>query len=786
MSSFGTNVGTLNVGLGADNRKLNEGIKDSEKRLQAFSDKAGKIALGAGAAFAAAGASISKAIDAAGIQRAAELKLETALRNAGRGVDAQVIKDLASSLQKITTFGDEATIEMASMFATFGVGQDTMTTMIPLIQDMSAGLGMDMKGAALLVGKAMTGQASALSRYGIMMSDTQKEIFKTGTEMEKTAALAEILGEKYGGMAEVMAQTASGALGQTSNALGDVWEQVGFILDQPVAEWAQGWTKNFEDIADTLDKMNPDLKAFVANITMFTMKGLGAVTLFATMAVALPKVAKGLHTAAKAMLLFSKRTAIALLAIGPLVLAAAALATSVAAVAGSIGFAQQGGGAHEKAAGLTGDEGFFEKQWKLLKAAIKEGFEPLTDTLKKVKKATEPKAPPPGGGGTGGRIAVVIGEPIINEMQIEDVAVTGLARDTRAQLASREVSPEFAQGMKEAEGQATFLGDQMAVIGSEILSRTPLLKNAIETFTTTLAQTGSPLMAAGAVVLQLATETESFARAMAVINKLMEKAVKVIDLLIRPLLPLVESVAVLAGIILEIVGPIMAMSGGLYLLGKVIQFVADIVLAIASGIAKVWNAIINGLLKILRAIDSVTGGLNSAIQGLRRQRIDINAINREMRVTRSAGSMAQDAVRSMGAQQQQFADGLNDATNELNGSGVTNAPAGFKVALARFNAIVTGMGGGLERPMLTPQDHATSTALGVSRNIYIDAVNVQTDNPAEVGAAVAEESTWLDFASQGRDQPGSVFTGGMFTTIGELRAADKADKFGVMLPAGMR
>ena len=46
-----------------------------------------------------------------------------------------------------------------------------------------------MQSMANLLGKVMTGSTSALTRYGVIMTDAQKSILQTGTESERAAML---------------------------------------------------------------------------------------------------------------------------------------------------------------------------------------------------------------------------------------------------------------------------------------------------------------------------------------------------------------------------------------------------------------------------------------------------------------------------------------------------------------------------------------------------------------------------------------------------------------------
>ena len=72
------------------------------------------------------------------------------------GVTEGEIVALAESLQKVTTFGDDAIIRMASVVATFtNLRGAIFTDAIPAILDLSTRLGTDLNSAAIQVGKAL-------------------------------------------------------------------------------------------------------------------------------------------------------------------------------------------------------------------------------------------------------------------------------------------------------------------------------------------------------------------------------------------------------------------------------------------------------------------------------------------------------------------------------------------------------------------------------------------------------------------------------------------------------
>ena len=166
----------------------------------------------------------------------ANSRLGTLMMNVKGTTQAQVdeIIKYGDALELVTTVEGDATVAGASQLATFQLQGSTIKTLLPALQDLavsSYGVSVSqeqMQSMANLVGKVMTGSASALTRYGVTMTDAQKSILQTGTESERAAMLVEVLGQNFGGLAESMAKTPEGRIIQLRNAWGSVKDIVGY------------------------------------------------------------------------------------------------------------------------------------------------------------------------------------------------------------------------------------------------------------------------------------------------------------------------------------------------------------------------------------------------------------------------------------------------------------------------------------------------------------------------------------------------------------------------------
>ena len=185
----------------------------------------------------------SKLVGLARTQIEAETKLAGAIKATGSAIDAEKIKAYAASLQKVTTFGDEATISSAALLTSFKLTEDQIMTLLPGIQDFAAATGRDLGMAAQLFGRLVASGEADLTRYGIALTDAEKALFKTGTQTERAALATELLSSRFGGMAQELAKTDFGKFDQAMNDLGDAGEELGKYLIPALARIAKFFTE---------------------------------------------------------------------------------------------------------------------------------------------------------------------------------------------------------------------------------------------------------------------------------------------------------------------------------------------------------------------------------------------------------------------------------------------------------------------------------------------------------------------------------------------------------------
>ena len=105
-----------------------------------------------------------------------------------------------------------------AQLGTFALTADQVKTLTPALADMIANnkgynaTAQDGVQIANLLGKVMTGNATALSKYGVTMTDAQKKILQEGSASERAAMAAQVLEANFGGINKALAQTPQGKM----------------------------------------------------------------------------------------------------------------------------------------------------------------------------------------------------------------------------------------------------------------------------------------------------------------------------------------------------------------------------------------------------------------------------------------------------------------------------------------------------------------------------------------------------------------------------------------------
>ena len=221
-------------------------------------------------------------------QQRAENQLNAVLKSTGSiaGLTAKEIIKMAESLQKVTTFGDEAILEGQNLLLTFKkIGEDVFPRATETMLDVAQAMGQDMKTTAIQLGKALNDPIeglTALRRVGITFEKQQEENIKAMVKMGDIAgAQVKILDElesQFGGSARA-AVKGVGVWKQVANAWGDMLERGGkligafdflakglvslFSSSEDIEDVTQNLIKSQAEYAEVIRKLNDEEKKLI-------------------------------------------------------------------------------------------------------------------------------------------------------------------------------------------------------------------------------------------------------------------------------------------------------------------------------------------------------------------------------------------------------------------------------------------------------------------------------------------------------------------------------------------
>ena len=233
---------TLNIRITADTKNAEGALGGLRGALGGIGDilktgvgvaLGGFINEGIGALVGGLKDSITSAMDAEKNQA----QLAAVLKSTGgaAGVSADMANELASSLQKVTTFEDDTVLSGENLLLTFtNIGKNVFPDATKTMLDMSQALGQDVKSSAIQLGKALNDPLqglTALSRVGVSFTDQQKEQIKTlqesGDMMGAQTVILDELKREFGGAAEAAGSTFGGKLEILNNQFNDIKEAIG-------------------------------------------------------------------------------------------------------------------------------------------------------------------------------------------------------------------------------------------------------------------------------------------------------------------------------------------------------------------------------------------------------------------------------------------------------------------------------------------------------------------------------------------------------------------------------
>ncbi|NIU83403.1 MAG: hypothetical protein GWN64_07970 [Candidatus Thorarchaeota archaeon] len=220
------------------------------------------------------------------VQIKAEQQLEARLKSTGQaaGLTFKELTKMASGLQKVTTFGDEAIIGAQNILLTFTkIGKDVFPNATETVLNMATAFGTDLKAASIQLGKALQDPiqgVTALRRVGVQLSDEQTEQIKNFVELNDIASAQKIilseLETQVGGAARASAE-GIGRFEQFGNAIGDLGERIATKFLPPFIKFAEfglrllgdneDLTESTESLTATYEEWQKAIKATTGDLS---------------------------------------------------------------------------------------------------------------------------------------------------------------------------------------------------------------------------------------------------------------------------------------------------------------------------------------------------------------------------------------------------------------------------------------------------------------------------------------------------------------------------------------
>lgn len=203
---------------------------------------------------------VGQTTDAAEKELAAQMKLTNALKNnasiRAKGADAykKIADDLiktASDIQKRGVLGDEVIVGGMQTLGSMGFDDSVIKKMTPIIADLAVqqkGYNATIEDAETIakgLGRALAGNAGALSRMGVVLDDNQKKAMKNMSAQKRAEYIYGILQKRVGGLNEAFAKTDRGAK----------------------VQWLNNWSDRLEDIGKRIIPLEGNLFRFLNKLT---------------------------------------------------------------------------------------------------------------------------------------------------------------------------------------------------------------------------------------------------------------------------------------------------------------------------------------------------------------------------------------------------------------------------------------------------------------------------------------------------------------------------------------
>ena len=211
------NLGEIGAAVTLDDSDYVMTLNGLEQKTNAIFKKIGGIAAGF-LGFRQIAKYAKDAVSAYITQENAVNSLERSLWAIGQGNYSKRLQELAASLQQITTYGDEATLQVMTMGINMGISTEKIEDATKAAMGLAAKYQqLDFSTAMQLIAKAANGNTARLKMFGITLDETKT----------KTEQFNDLLKQGNDAFPLAKAETFGQHLQQIQNAWADLSEQVG-------------------------------------------------------------------------------------------------------------------------------------------------------------------------------------------------------------------------------------------------------------------------------------------------------------------------------------------------------------------------------------------------------------------------------------------------------------------------------------------------------------------------------------------------------------------------------
>ena len=214
-------------------------------------------------------------------QQDAEIAMSSALKVTGEYTDQlnKKFQDFASSIQAVTTYGDEEVLKLMALQKNLGVSTNRLEEAAKMSIGLAAATGRNAESMAMYIALAEQGEYTMLNRYIPALRAAE-------TDTEKLQVLTDFTARGFE-VAKSKTETFSGAVKQTSNTFGDLKEKVGdFVVKNAVAVEAvkvaddlfREWQEEVKKTADQFNRwaeINRDFIKLKVKETLIQIKDAG-------------------------------------------------------------------------------------------------------------------------------------------------------------------------------------------------------------------------------------------------------------------------------------------------------------------------------------------------------------------------------------------------------------------------------------------------------------------------------------------------------------------------------